>query len=488
MRKMKIAIGDIHIGDRIRKDFGDIDELASSISRVGQLQPIVLDQENRLVAGHRRLQAVMQLGLPEIEAIRLEDLDEATRVEIELEENLKRKDLDWVEEIRGLKKLYELKLARYGQRGKSDKYTRAISSSDEGNGSSTGYGVEDAASDLGKTKGSISMDLELARGLEEFPFLAEEKSKAAAFKRYARELAEKMRKEVAARARSRQEDPEVHKSFEDWKTEAAAQAEDGSVPPPPRMAILKRAWKGHGILYRADARDVLRLLPEESIDCIVTDPPFGLGMFRKGQAISGARLAEAFGDMYDDDPHAIMDMLDETFMHAAKLLKPDGHAYIFFHMSRYEETYLMLRRHFGTCEETPIVWIKNTPGIGDPNMTWVYAYTPIFWVNRGRHLVKAQAFNYLKFDTVPPSQKTHAMETPLALMRHLIGASCISGEVVLDPFAGSGNTLIAAHQLGCRFIGVEKHDKFHSIATDRIAEALAETPAASEGTREVNTQ
>jgi len=216
---------------------------------------------------------------------------------------------------------------------------------------------------------------------------------------------------------------------------------------------------------------VLRQLPPESIDLIVTDPPFGIGLYREGAPVGSSKFAASQGTMYHDDPKEVMDMLDEVFMHAAKLLKKDGHAYVFFHMTRYEPVYLMLRKHFGDCEPTPIIWAKQTSGIGDPNRAWIYNYEPCFWVNRGRTLVKPQPFNVLKYDTV--GKKIHSTEKPVALMRHLIEASAIKGELVLDPFAGSGATLVAAAQLSCKFIGVEKHEDFWRSAVDRVARDLA---------------
>src|SRR5215467_12590669 len=113
---MELAIEDVVVGERVRKDFGNIEELASSISRIGLLNPIIVDNENNLIAGHRRLLAFMHLGKAEIPVILRDDLDEATRREIELEENIRRKDLTWVEEVLGLLDLYSCKQDRYGKR------------------------------------------------------------------------------------------------------------------------------------------------------------------------------------------------------------------------------------------------------------------------------------------------------------------------------------------------------------------------------------
>jgi site-specific DNA-methyltransferase (adenine-specific) len=77
----------------------------------------------------------------------------------------------------------------------------------------------------------------------------------------------------------------------------------------------------------------------------------------------------------------------------------------------------------------------------------------------------------LKYDTV--SKKIHSVEKPVALMRHIIEASAVKGELILDPFAGSGSTLVAAAQLDCRFLGIEKHADFWRSAVDRVSRDLA---------------
>jgi DNA modification methylase len=460
--------------ERIRRDYGDIEELAASMARYGQIQPIVIDDKNVLVAGGRRLAAAIHLGWTEIECVSRDDVSETERKEIELEENLRRKDLTWVEEVKAVRALYELRVALHGARDTSSRDTHILGEADEG------YSTSLASRDLDRSKSSVVTDINLAKALERFPELEKEGSKAAAWKRYKLLRETELRTEQARRTREPENDPFVtdpNEIEDDELTDAekAALGPEGEIEPRAVMPT-KVSWKGHGMLYLADSAELCKLLPPRSVDCIVTDPPFALGLFKQGQATTGSRLAESAGHMYDDDPIKVMDMLDRVFMYASKLLKPNGHAYIFFHMTKYEELFLILRHHFGSVEETPILWIKNTPGIGDPNKTWVYAYEPVFWVNKGRHLVKPQAFNYLRYDTIPPGQKIHPTEKPAALLRHIIGASCLPGEVVFDPFVGSGSTLVAAAQVGCRFIGIEKEERFHRAAVERVSEALAEAP------------
>lgn len=494
----KIPIRQIKIGPRARTDYGDIEGLSASLARYGLIEPIVLDQDDGLVAGGRRLAAAVNLGWDEIGFVRRTDLNPVALKELELEENLRRKDMNWVEEVKAVRTLYDMRMERYGT-------TSARSEIREELGIG-GYGVRDAATELDRSKSAISLDINLAKALEEFPDIASEGTKAAAWRRFHREKELQVRKEMARRDAARREAageapasepsaPRGKATGDPWLDGILNRGGDDpeSAPRVPtatsqgpqhmkdlqpqnlRQQIRRAGFKGKGTVYLGDSRDVLKFFAEKHMryDCIVTDPPFGLGLFKKGQSTSGTRLAEAEGGMYDDDPHKIMDMLDEVFMWAAKLLKDDGHAYVFFHMTRYEEVYTMLRKHFGTCEETPIIWSKNTPAIGDPNLSYVYSYEPCFFINRGRHMVKPQAFNVLRYDTIPPGQKIHPTQKPAALLRHLVQASCVEGETVLDPFCGSGSTLIGAAAVGCHFVGIEREEAFYRKALEHVASNIS---------------
>lgn len=100
MTREAVPVEAIVVGDRRREDLGDIAALAASISRHGLLHPIVVDEQTRLVAGGRRLAAAKQLGWARIEIRRLGDLTDTELREIELEENVRRKDLTEYERSR----------------------------------------------------------------------------------------------------------------------------------------------------------------------------------------------------------------------------------------------------------------------------------------------------------------------------------------------------------------------------------------------------
>jgi len=106
---MLIPLEDIKVKKRIRKDLGDINALAESLKRFGQINPIVITKNNALVAGERRLEAARLLGWRTINAVIADIPDEVTKLEYELEENIQRRDFSIEEEQEAVRKIVKLK-------------------------------------------------------------------------------------------------------------------------------------------------------------------------------------------------------------------------------------------------------------------------------------------------------------------------------------------------------------------------------------------
>lgn len=93
MRVERIAISSIKVVDRVREDYGDIEGLAASLRQGGLVQPIVVDEKSRLIAGGRRLKAATMLGWTQIDACIVTNLTPLQKLDLEVQENLVRKDL-----------------------------------------------------------------------------------------------------------------------------------------------------------------------------------------------------------------------------------------------------------------------------------------------------------------------------------------------------------------------------------------------------------
>ncbi len=106
---MKVPISDIIIKERVRTDLGDIKPLMESLQKHGQLNPVTLSRENELIAGHRRTLAARELGWKYIEASVVDASTEVEKLQLELEENVYRKDFSPDEVLAGYQRLARLR-------------------------------------------------------------------------------------------------------------------------------------------------------------------------------------------------------------------------------------------------------------------------------------------------------------------------------------------------------------------------------------------
>jgi ParB family chromosome partitioning protein len=106
---VQLPVDEIKIKKRIRKELGDLSPLIASIKKYGQLSPILIDADYELIAGHRRLEAIKRLGWRTIEVIILDKDSEIDKLEIELEENIQRRNLSTDEISDGINTLHKLR-------------------------------------------------------------------------------------------------------------------------------------------------------------------------------------------------------------------------------------------------------------------------------------------------------------------------------------------------------------------------------------------
>lgn len=173
----QIKISEVKVSDRFRTDAGDIESLKESIKRIGLLQPIGVTLDKTLVYGYRRLEAARSLGWEEIPYV-LVDLDKTSQRLAELEENLKRKDMTWQEEIKGKAELHRLCQIFYGppKAGYRSDLRQPLSDSEEG------WSLKKLAKFLNESIGLVSQDIKLYKALEEHPELQEATTKSNALR------------------------------------------------------------------------------------------------------------------------------------------------------------------------------------------------------------------------------------------------------------------------------------------------------------------
>lgn len=219
-------------------------------------------------------------------------------------------------------------------------------------------------------------------------------------------------------------------------------------------------------LYHGDCRDVIGSL--ECIDLLVTDPPYSSGARRDAEKqVRGSMLRE--GDDEDWFSHDAMTAWGFSWFLRSVLgalrdrLPKGSHLYVFTDWRQQPNIYGMLEAT-GYRVNHSLTWDKQHYGMGaywrnqHENIVFASCGTPKPMLDRGMGSV-------LRHRGVSPDSRVHPTEKPEPLLLDIIRA--VPGDVVFDPFAGSGSTLVAAKRLGRRAIGVELEEEHCEVAANR---------------------
>lgn len=400
-----VEISAIEVGERQRKYFNRdaLEELKESILQHGLLHPIVikpLESGFRLVAGERRLRVIKELDRPylfdgeeippgQIPALILEkDQDEIKLREIELTENIARQELTWQERTQALAELHKLRL----EQGES-------------------HSILDTAKEIAEKSGrSVESERKrLKRATLIAEFLDDEevlkaKNEAQAFGIVAKKLTE----EFAAAA-------------------------------PKKKEQRHKLWHGR-------AEDILPQLPEKAFACIVTDPPYGLGLHKNQGGASNIHF-------YEDEG---IDCYKILASHAARLLQDDAHLYAFLDIRYFREIKQIFEEEGFKVRQWPLIWYKGVYGHNPEGRgySWRRSYEAILVAERGRRPYAASIMDTI-VDIQQGRKLEHAAQKPVELYKKLLQQSCTPGDLVLDPFCGSGPIFDAASDLMLTAYGID---------------------------------
>lgn len=219
------------------------------------------------------------------------------------------------------------------------------------------------------------------------------------------------------------------------------------------------------VIHHADALDVLPTIGTESVDLVIADPPYGVEW-------RSNHRRDLFDHIENDRP-ADRDGIRQALTHCVRVVGQHRHLYVFGPDDVLDGLKI--------SETAALVWSKARNGMGDLSAAWAPAHEPItFAVSKHRHGGKAGAGNLAarlrkgSVLTVPPPtgrNVRHPSEKPVALLAELVESSSRIGELVLDPFAGIGSTLVAAVLSGRRAVGIELDPRYAEIAVDRVRRA-----------------
>lgn len=406
---------------RHRKDLGEIQKMVDSIKTFGQMQPIVINRNNELIAGGRRLAACILLGV-KARVCYKDTVDPVLMREMELEENIQRKALTPAEECLAIDELVRLKQEKYGKPTP---------------GRTGGFTLEDVAELVGRTKGNVIEAMQIAEAVKMFPNLAECDTKSEIKK------AVKGLERVSANM-------DALASYEETISRSA-----------------------EFVLVNRDAVQYITGLGDKSVDLLFTDPPYGIEIHDVAMTIGGKTGGEntTSGTTYDDSEDYAKALLEKICVQSYRVTKDTGHALIFCAPSHFEWLKGKMSAAGWLVAPRPVVWIKRETGQNNQPEKWFSsAYEFILFARKTSSCLILQGRpDWIQCDPVLPSERTHQAEKPVALCKELIGRCCMPGSYLLDPCMGSGAIIDAAVQMKVLALGCEKDTTIYASAVARMA-------------------
>lgn len=249
-------------------------------------------------------------------------------------------------------------------------------------------------------------------------------------------------------------------------------------------------------LHHGDALSVLRSIPSDSIDAIVTDPPYSSGgAFRSDRAAStsskyvqsgsSAENLAAKPDFQGDnrDQRSYLAWCQLWMAECLRIVRPSGYLLTFTDWRQLPITTDALQAG-GWVWRGVVTWDKGRGARAPHTGYFRHQAEFVVWGTRGvtRPASHAGPFDGVIAAKVLQAEKVHQTGKPIALMERLVEI-VPPGGIILDPFMGSGSTGVACIRTGRRFIGVELDAHYHKVASDRLtaeaAKLVEATPTAA---------
>lgn len=206
----------------------------------------------------------------------------------------------------------------------------------------------------------------------------------------------------------------------------------------------------------------LAKLKDKSIDCVVTDPPYGIDY------VSNYRINDDVAKkIINDELEKALFLWEKTCNILDAKVKDNCHLYIFTSWKVWHYFREITEKYFKV--KNCLIWEKNNWSMGDLKGNYAEQYEMILFATRGnKELLGRRDTNILKFDRVSNQSLLHSCEKPIELLKYLISKSTVENELVVDPFAGSGSTLLSAKDIRRNFWGCEIDHEHYKKAVGRL--------------------
>lgn len=379
MKKLSIKpipVDKIKVGTRFREELGDIESLAQSIENEGLINPITIDQDYNLLAGGRRLHAVMFLKWPSITANIMQIDSEGDLRIIELIENIQRKELHWSEQAKLVSRINDLM-------------------KDE----QPGWTQNQTASLVRMSPGHVSDQIMVADISENIPGLAE----ATTFKDAVR-IYRSLCTSIA-------------------ETELSHRLEQQSKPSKDETEPDNRSDRERFTALNAEAYQIsdvfdglAKQCSDNHFDYVEIDPPYNSEGF--DPKYKKTKLEIYGGKTY-------YEFIDELVALCHKKMRKNSYMILWFPNQDYTMFTDILSKRMTKFDRIPAIWAKNTAPAGDLDKTFSRSYESFFIAWKGDPVLQLKGLsNVFTHPTVPVNSRWHPVQRPLDLMIRLSEIFC----------------------------------------------------------------
>jgi site-specific DNA-methyltransferase (adenine-specific) len=241
------------------------------------------------------------------------------------------------------------------------------------------------------------------------------------------------------------------------------------------------------MVYLADCMDLMKLIPPDSVDVVFADPPYRLST--GGVTVKSGMLATVDKGAWDRSMGFAGDHRFNVrwLKEACRILKPDGTIWVTgTHHIIFSLGFALQTMKLKLINQ--ITWAKTGTHPNALHTAFTHAHETIVWArkeHRSRHTFNydlinsrdpsAQLSSVWRIPATPRREKRHGYhptQKPLRLLRRAILASTREGDLLFDPFCGSGTSGVASKELGRFFVGAEKEEEYAQLAARRIGAAV----------------
>lgn len=221
---------------------------------------------------------------------------------------------------------------------------------------------------------------------------------------------------------------------------------------------MSKDQTSRGKIILGDCLEVMRGMADNSVDLIVTDPPYNIS-----QKSNGLRNLD-YGE-WDKDPTNEL-----VFAAVKEMVRISKGTVIIFTANQqfsFIHNYLESRGLITKC----LVWLKTNPNVMNAEHSYVLGQELIVY-GKKRNATYNPPYKLSYFKTAIPSGRLHPTQKPLKLIKGLILDCSKEGDIVLDPFLGSGTTTRACKDLNRKYIGIEIDPDYFKIAEQRLKQEV----------------